>query len=238
MTIKGGPVAVTGAKTDGIESMLRDLRRFNLVEEVVSKAHGKAVLLRVPENIPLEIRGWTSALEIQPNKDGFATSAAMFSADSPDEGSTLLCPFIGDLSGRVADLGAGWGYLASESAKSAKLSEVHLFEAEYRAIEAARQNVKDPRAVFHWLDISEIEDRGFDAVVCNPPFHVSRTADPDIGRNFIKVAARILKPNGSFLLVANRQLPYEAVLSQCFRIVRSLKETNKYKVIQATGVAK
>ena len=49
-------------------------------------------------------------------------------------------------------------------------------------------------------------------MIMNPPFHQGRAAEPDLGAAFIAAAARILKPHGRLMMVANRQLPYEAAL--------------------------
>ena len=73
----------------------------------------------------------------------------------------------------------------------------------------------------------------YDAVIANPPFHQGRAAEPDLGAAFIAAAARILKPSGRLLLVANRQLPYEAAVAAAFRHWEKLAEDGVYKVIQA-----
>jgi 16S rRNA (guanine1207-N2)-methyltransferase len=73
----------------------------------------------------------------------------------------------------------------------------------------------------------------YDAVIANPPFHQGRAAEPDLGAAFVAAAARILGPRGELFLVANRQLPYEAVLSLAFRDWEKLSEDATYKVIRA-----
>jgi 16S rRNA (guanine1207-N2)-methyltransferase len=56
----------------------------------------------------------------------------------------------------------------------------------------------------------------YDAILSNPPFHTGRRADPGLGRAFISAAARMLKPSGKFIMVANRHLPYEDALKDAF----------------------
>ena len=56
---------------------------------------------------------------------------------------------------------------------------------------------------------------------------------PDIGRAFIAAAAEALRPGGRLLLVANRHLPYEAVLDAHFGSVRTLAQQQGFKVIEA-----
>ena len=71
-------------------------------------------------------------------------------------------------------------------------------------------------------------------MIANPPFHQGRAAEPDLGAAFIAAAARILKPSGQLFLVANRQLPYEAVLAIAFREWEKLSEDGTYKVMHAS----
>ena len=111
------------------------------------------------------------------------------------------------------------------------------YEAELAALEAARTNVPDPRAGFHWTDVTGLGAGGepYDAVIMNPPFHQGRAAEPDLGAGFIAAAARILKPHGRLVMVANRQLPYEAALDAAFRRWTRLEEAGGYKLLEAEG---
>jgi 16S rRNA (guanine1207-N2)-methyltransferase len=68
----------------------------------------------------------------------------------------------------------------------------------------------------------------------NPPFHIGRTADAGLGVAFIRAARRMLAPSGSLWLVANRHLPYDAVLADCFLEVSDLARDSRFRVIHAT----
>jgi 16S rRNA (guanine1207-N2)-methyltransferase len=68
----------------------------------------------------------------------------------------------------------------------------------------------------------------------NPPFHTSRDGDPELGRAFISAAKRCLKSKGSLYLVANRHLPYETSLEQCFAKVLELPGNNRFKLFHAS----
>ena len=68
----------------------------------------------------------------------------------------------------------------------------------------------------------------------NPPFHTGRSAEPALGQDFIKAAARNLTRNGDLWIVANRHLPYEATLSDCFRQVEEVAGDNRFKVFHAS----
>lgn len=225
-----GPVVIDGSKTDGIDSILRDVRAQAEVGEVISKAHGKIFVARNAMFPEWAKAGYTDI------GDGFVTRPGVFSADGPDRGSAALAGALpARLGPRVADLGAGWGYLSRAILDRAGVSEVHLIEADHAALDCARRNVTDPRARFHWADATVFSDGApFDTVVTNPPFHQGRAADPGLGRTFIEAARRLLAPRGELWLVANRHLPYEKDLRAAFRDVSETGSDPSFKIFHAT----
>ena len=93
----------------------------------------------------------------------------------------------------------------------------------------------DPRARFHWADAVSFRPEGvIDAVVCNPPFHVTRAAEPGLGAAFIKAAAAMLHPGGTLWLVANRHLPYGAVLTETFRDAEEIGGDGAFRLVRAS----
>lgn len=231
----GGIVLVNGDKTDGIDSLLKQVRAVCPVEGNLSKSHGKVFwFAKAAENSIFS--QWRQTCEPAELIPGFLTAPGMFSHGRVDPGSAKLAPYITRFAkGRVADLGAGWGYLAAQALAVQAVAHLDLFEAENLSLEAARKNISDERAGFHWCDVTTINspELPYDVALCNPPFHVSRAADPGLGAQFIAAAARILKPNGVLLMVANRQLPYEGVLDQHFRYWEMLEQDGVYKVFVA-----
>jgi 16S rRNA (guanine1207-N2)-methyltransferase len=229
---RGAPLLVDGQKTDGIDSMLKDLRARTAVTEPLSKAHGKVFALENPG--PEAFADWQAAP--QQVADGFVTLPGVFSADGPDKASVLLAGALpAKLPARVADLGAGWGYLSRAILSRQGVAELHLIEAEKAALDCARQNITDPRAQFHWADATQPwTGAPFQAIVTNPPFHTSRAADPALGVAFLTSAARMLTGSGQLWLVANRNLPYERTLATLFREVEEVAGKSAFKVLLAT----
>lgn len=223
-----GQIAVDGQKTDGIESLLRELRPLQQ-GDVISKAHGKLAVITPGD----ALAPW--AAKDQTVADGFVTRAGVFSADGPDHASALLAAILpAKLPPRVADFGAGWGYLSRAILAREGVRELDMIEAEADAIACARQNITDPRATFHWADVTSFRPaRLWDAVVMNPPFHAGRDADPSIGLAFIRAAARGLNPGGALWLVANRQLPYLDTLKSLFRDVEEFGRDPSFRLIRA-----
>lgn len=235
-TKAGGLVMVDGSKTDGIESVRAKLAPLVSLEGSLSKSHGKLLWFQRPAAPAPDFADWRHGAEAREIADGFLTAPGLFSADAVDPGSALLAEqFDTRLGGVVADLGAGWGYLSSEALKRGKITRIDLVEADRRALDAAARNLNDTRARFLWEDATSFREKeAYDAVIANPPFHPGRAADPGLGVAFIATAARILKPGGSFLMVANRQLPYEPALDSHFAEWSILLETPRYKVVRAS----
>ena len=228
--VPGGPVLVDGQKTDGVDAVLQECRAAGLApSEALAKAHGKAFVLRAGP----APAGWVGARRVIAG--GFVTSPGVFSADAPDAGSVLLAAALPlGLKGRVLDLGAGWGFLARAVLERPGVTELHLVEAESEALDCARENVTDPRAIFHWADATSFRAPHLaQAVVMNPPFHVGRAADLALGLNFLKAAQRNLAPDGVLYMVANRHLPYGPALTSLFRQVEEVSGSPVFRVTKA-----
>ena len=228
----GGPIAIDGQKTDGVDSMLKDLRARVPVSDPLSKAHGKLFTISAAPGL----QEWAA----RPRQvDGFQTFPGVFSADGPDAGSLLLTAHLPALKGKVIDLGAGWGFLSRHILASAAVKSLDLVEADFIALTCAEANITDQRARFHWADARAFKPAALaDHVVMNPPFHTGRHADPALGIAFLQAARRMLAPSGSLWLVANRTLPYDATLRALFREVTELGSTSAYRVTRASFPAR
>ena len=231
MAVTVGPLIVDGQKTDGVDSYLKDIRKRGDVGEVISKAHGKLFVVQDGD-----FSGWAAA-EMPLVEGRFRTGAGVFSADGIDPGSRALADALPPrMKGRVVDLGAGWGYLADAVLSREGVTGVDLVEADFAALEAARANITDNRAAFHWADALAFKSKGaIDHVVMNPPFHQGRSVDARLGQDFIRAAAAMLEPKGHLWLVANRHLPYETVLEDVFHTVQPLTHTPSFKLFHATS---
>ena len=229
---EGGTLVCAGANDDGAASLERQAGKIFGLAGSLSKFHCRVFWLTRGDRLPPEY--WTELGGLRPVADGsWVSQPGIFSWDRIDGGSALLASHLpDDLSGCVADFGCGWGYLGREIlARAPAVTTIDLIDAEHRAVEAARANVTNPRASVHWLDLAtEAAPATYDAIVCNPPFHAGRAADPKLGQEIIAAAARALRSGGRFFVVANRGLPYDAVLASHFATVTRLADNNKFRV--------
>ena len=231
--VSDGMVVVDGQKTDGVESVLREMRERVTLHGPVSKAHGKLFWIDAAAT-----DFFTDWVQTPAQTDGgFWTAPGVFSADAVDLASAMLVDVLPDtLGAEVVDLGAGWGFLAAHALTRNKVEAVHLVEASHTALDCARHNVTDSRAKFHWADATTWEPpHRMDTVVMNPPFHRGRASEPQIGQAFVAAAARLLQPLGSLWMVANRHLPYETELKERFEHVDEIGGDARFKLFHATG---
>lgn len=228
---KGGPIIVDGAKTHGVDAFYREVRDRADVSEAWSKDHGKVFAVTGGQ-----FNDWPRP-DARLDADGWWRGPGVFSADGIDKASAMLADALpAQLSGTVIDLGAGWGFLSRAILGRDGVTALDLVENDRVALDAARRNIDDRRATFHWADALNWHPVApADHVVTNPPFHAGRAADPELGRAFIRAAAEMLKPKGSLWLVANRHLPYESTLEDAFRNVEPLAPNPSFKLFHASS---
>jgi len=246
----GGIVVAAVANDEGAKSREADLKRLAGDLVVQSKHHCRvfhAVAGATFDTALVESWKAQDAVRRIASEDvpggGFRTRPGVFAWDRVDAASKLLASHLpAGLHGRIADFGAGWGYLALQVlARCPLVASLDLYEADARALALADENLADAPGVqrnvpvhCHWRDVQRGVDERFDAIVCNPPFHaLGRGERPDIGRAFIASAANALEPGGVLWLVANRHLPYEESLAGGFASVRIVAQQGGFKIVEA-----
>lgn len=248
---EGGIVVASAANNEGARSAEGDLEHLAGSVESLSKSKCRVFWARKASGVMDHALStqWLAHDCPQPIGDGrFLSRPGVFAWDRIDSASGLLagCLPVG-LCGEGADLGAGFGYLATEVLlRCPGVTALDLYEAEARALALARENLtalappREPpvRLGFHWHDVTAGLPGRYDFVVTNPPFHLGRADEPDLGRAFIAAAAAALRPGGRLWLVANLHLAYEAELARSFASVRRITDDARFKVIEAIKASK
>ncbi|MGQ0671277.1 MAG: class I SAM-dependent methyltransferase [Hyphomicrobium sp.] len=231
----GGTLTALAPKDKGGARLKRELESFGCAVNETSKAHHRiCVAVRPDQPSGLEAAIEDGALRMVDGL-GLWSQPGLFSWDRIDPASRLLAGVLPPLAGHGADLGCGYGYLATVILASPEIEELELIDIDRRAIEASRRNVTDSRAIFHWVDVVSTQSVkcGLDFVVMNPPFHDGCAEDRALGQTFIRRAAERLRSGGRCWITANRHLPYEAVLRAHFKSVALAAEQHGYKVYEA-----
>lgn len=235
-----GLVVVSMQNSAGAKSGEKDLRQLAPNLQSTSKNKCRVFWVNKKEINEALLQNW---LKLDSPRiiesTGLISRPGVFAWDRIDDASKLLTEHLPkDLAGHGADLGAGLGYLThTVLSQCENIKAMDVYEAEARALECARLNLapfeKAIEIYYRWHDVAQGVQGPYDFVISNPPFHQGGVEVQAVGQAFIAAAAKSLKPNGRFYMVANRHLPYEAGLKKYFTRVNMLDTRDGFKVFAA-----
>lgn len=134
----------------------------------------------------------------------FHTDAGVFSRSELDPGSLLLLESLPELSGRVLDLGCGWGAIGVTLAKKYPKASFVLSDINRRAVELSEANIKANRAenaVALQSDGFAQLAGSFDWILTNPPIRAGK----QLIYALFDQAKSWLNPGGSLYIVIRKQ---------------------------------
>jgi 16S rRNA (guanine1207-N2)-methyltransferase len=246
----GGQCCIAGATNEGIKSAATVLKAmFGNATVLATEGGCRAVMAvkRAPtpadttviataylqhddfHPIDVELRGQPVQLFSRPG---------VFSWEHLDEATAILADVMRIAPGDdVLDLGCGSGPLGLTAARLSGTGQVCLVDVDSEAVRCAARAVQVAGVTNAGVLPSDVaaavRDRRFDVVVSNPPFHVGKATDLDVPAQFILDAHAVLTPGGSLQLVANRTLPYERLVQECFGNLTTLHDGPRFKVLSA-----
>lgn len=236
---EGGTVFVAQENRHGAASLERAAAAGFAGVSSISKFKCRIIKLEKPN--PATLQTWATQADLQKTPHGFWSAPGLFSWNRPDMGSELLLKFMPDiLTGAGADLGCGYGYLSCGLVKSHGVTRVTAVDLDSRAVECTRRNLSERAVPFDfdclWRDVTTMHDlKNLDWVIMNPPFHTQLDEDRELGQKFCNAALKMLKSGGNLYLVANRHMPYEAVLKDGARTVTVLADEHGFKILHASA---
>ena len=137
------------------------------------------------------------------NELTFITDAGVFSRDGLDRGTEVLLKALPPLSGRVLDLGCGWGAVGVALAAANPALEIVMTDVNRRAAELARRNLaaNGLRAEVLEGDGFEAVTGAFDAIITNPPIRAGKA----VIYGLFERARDFLLPGGALYVVIRKQ---------------------------------
>ena len=149
-----------------------------------------------PQQIEVELAG---------RRVKVVTDSGVFSSAGVDKGTQILLKHssLAVQTGRVIDLGAGWGSISIELALENPGLEVLAVEINSRAIELIHKNAAALGIeALRTLALDEIEKNSVDQIWSNPPIRIGKKALHDL----LIAAFSKLKPMGEAFLVVQKHL--------------------------------
>ena len=133
----------------------------------------------------------------------FETDAGVFSKNELDPGSRLLIESMGALSGRVLDLGCGWGPVGTFLSLANPQAQLVMSDVNERALDLARRNLKNNGAAAEVVasDGFAALEGAFDHVVTNPPIRAGKA----LIYGLLDTAHERLRPGGALMIVIRKQ---------------------------------
>ncbi|MBL4775986.1 MAG: class I SAM-dependent methyltransferase [Mariprofundus sp.] len=168
---------------------------------------------------------------------GLISQPGLFSWNHADSGSQLLLDHLPhDFSGTGMDLCCGYGLLAEHLLHtSPDIDTLHLVEADQLALNCAEYNTRTwaQKIQSHWRDAAHDPlPKQLDWIICNPPFHTGQQRDVGLGQGIVQRACQSLKRGGRLYVVANRKLPYEALMHTGLKHCDTVVEADGFKIIK------
>ena len=178
------------------------------------------------------------SFEVCGTKISLYTDNGVFSKSRVDEGSLLLLKVVVPLhlSGRILDLGAGYGTLGLSIAVTSPDARVDLAEVNTRALSLCEKNAKllkvDQRVTCLQSDIYSNIEGPYDSIVVNPPIRAGKK----VTYQMYEGAKQHLSDGGSLYLVIRKAQGAESAskyIKELFGNIALLDRKKGYLIYQA-----
>ncbi|HHT66146.1 MAG: class I SAM-dependent methyltransferase [Caldicoprobacterales bacterium] len=169
----------------------------------------------------------------------FDTDSGVFSKDRVDYGSKIMIQSLPALTGKILDLGCGYGAIGISIAKLNPKALVTMVDINQRAVELALRNLEKNQiknAVAHFSDGYQQINERFHAIVSNPPI---RTGKNVIYPLFEQSIDHLL-PGGCLYLVIQKKQGAKSAVEKLISIFGNCEAINKqggYWILKSTRMS-
>lgn len=236
----GGALVIYGAKDEGIGSAARRIEPlFGPVQTLATGSHCRVLAATRPESTPGlrdRLADWRVevALEVPDLPTPWVSYPGVFAHGRLDAGTRMLLEALPPIAGgaRVLDFGCGSGVIGAVIAARTPDAHVDFLDVDAVALAAVTENLPGARTILA-DGLDEMDDREYDFIVSNPPYHAGKAETTRTVEAFLADAPRVLASGGGLVMVVQRRLPLEEPLRASFKTVRILDEDATYRVWEA-----
>lgn len=175
--------------------------------------------------------------EYRGEKVNFMTDAGVFSRGEVDFGTkVLLSALPEEVSGRVLDLGCGWGCVGVSVGKKWPMARVVMCDVNERALELAKENARKNGVTAEGVlsdGLSNVEGT-FRFIITNPPIRAGK----QVIYGLFRQSAAALDKDGEMYIVIRKQQGAESAikyLKTIFEQVDTVEKSGGFWVIRCMG---
>ncbi len=217
--------------------VVRQKKGYHVAMAIKPDAAAGVQCLELPSPEDLVV---TRTITLDGTETTLVSKPGVFAWDRLDAGTEVLVSAMEiQADACVLDLGCGTGLAGLAAARRAPGGRSVLVDADIRAVDAARLTLVANGVTNAEVLPSDcgaaVLDRRFDVVITNPPFHQGVGVDYEVACQFVRDAARVLRPGGRLFLVANRFLRYRDHIQEVFGNVATACAGNRYQVLTAVA---
>ena len=167
----------------------------------------------------------------------FLTDAGVFSRGEVDFGTDVLLNALPEnLSGRVLDLGCGWGAVGVSVGKKHPACQIVMSDVNVRALDLARKNAEanNVRAETAESDGLDRVEGAFDYILTNPPIRAGKQV---IYRLFAQSAEKLSEGGALYIVIRKQQGAESALkyLKTIFEQAETVEKSGGFWVIRCQG---
>jgi len=235
---QGAAIILVGEKKCGIKSANSLLTPYaNHINALDSARHCSLLYCELSVPVaPFNQQDWVKTYPIKINdiELQICSLPGVFSHGELDKGSELLLQNLPNkLTGSLLDFGCGAGVIGCYIQSCFPALEIDMIDINAYALASAKLSIIKNRLnanVFPSNVFSGV-DKKYNTLISNPPFHSGKETNYDAAETFINQSTKNLKPQGTLLIVANKFLRYEPLLTASYNNLTTTQQNNKFKLL-------
>jgi 16S rRNA (guanine1207-N2)-methyltransferase len=242
-----GRVILVGEKKEGIAGAVRQLQQQLLQSAKIDSVRHCQVWQAesVTTSEAFRLADWLQWHRVE--RHGVTLEVAglpgIFSDGELDAGTAMLLDTLAETpltQGKALDFACGSGIIGAwwqrfQADKAGTIYPVDGVDVQFQAVTCARATYRRASAEGRIMasDGLAVVEGQYQSVVTNPPFHTGVRTDSSITEQFLQKVSRHLVKGGELRLVANRFLPYEALIRRYIGQPSVLAEDSRFIVWSA-----